>query len=390
MSRKSAVWSWVLSGGIAVILIGVLGFSVWQVPRFLMVDDGIDETDRAAAIASARQGTLWAAGGVIAVVSLVFTWQRDRITRHRADLERDSNFTDRYTEAIAQLGNTDSLAIRIGGVYALERIAFDSSRDRLTIAHVLETFVRELSHVHSTVTLQPSRATQRAAESTNKVSARPGAEIASAILALGRMASFMNTNIDFDLVGANLGELRVAGVNLENANLRDADLCGIDLVGANLKGANLGNSNLTRANLANADLRGAYFYPKWCQKLSLEKANLSGMELWFFTLDAVRLHGSDCGNAKFYQGELSRVSFSSANLTSTVFDGCELKTVDFTRAKLQGTEFTDCNFTDVSFEGASLKDVTLRGCDLTGASFVGCDTSDVDFSQAMNQDLAKF
>ena len=50
--------------------------------------------------------------------------------------------TDRYTKAIEQLGS-DKLDVRIGGIYALERIARDSARDHPAVMEVLTTFIRE-------------------------------------------------------------------------------------------------------------------------------------------------------------------------------------------------------------------------------------------------------
>ena len=52
--------------------------------------------------------------------------------------------TDRYTKAIEQLGS-DKLDVRIGGIYALERIARDSARDHPTVMEVLTAFIREHS-----------------------------------------------------------------------------------------------------------------------------------------------------------------------------------------------------------------------------------------------------
>jgi hypothetical protein len=50
--------------------------------------------------------------------------------------------TERYTKAIEQLGS-DKLDVRLGGIYALERIAKDSKRDHPTVVEVLSAFVRE-------------------------------------------------------------------------------------------------------------------------------------------------------------------------------------------------------------------------------------------------------
>ena len=53
--------------------------------------------------------------------------------------------TDRYTKAIEQLGS-NKLDVRIGGIYALERVARDSARDHPTVMEVLSAFIREHSH----------------------------------------------------------------------------------------------------------------------------------------------------------------------------------------------------------------------------------------------------
>jgi hypothetical protein len=60
-------------------------------------------------------------------------------------LTQQGQITDRYTRAIEQLGS-DKLDVRLGGVYALERIANDSPQDRATIAEVLTAFVRGHAH----------------------------------------------------------------------------------------------------------------------------------------------------------------------------------------------------------------------------------------------------
>lgn len=64
------------------------------------------------------------------------------IARERADIDREGQITERFTRAIEQLGS-GSPAIRLGGIYALERIAKDSARDHATVVHILTAYVRE-------------------------------------------------------------------------------------------------------------------------------------------------------------------------------------------------------------------------------------------------------
>jgi hypothetical protein len=52
--------------------------------------------------------------------------------------------TERFSKSVEQLGSND-ISVRIGGIYALERIAKDSPKDHWTIMEVLTAFVRQRS-----------------------------------------------------------------------------------------------------------------------------------------------------------------------------------------------------------------------------------------------------
>jgi hypothetical protein len=60
-------------------------------------------------------------------------------------LALEGQLADRYSKAVEQL-SSDKLDVRVGGIYALERIARDSHRDHPTIMEVLAAFIREHSH----------------------------------------------------------------------------------------------------------------------------------------------------------------------------------------------------------------------------------------------------
>jgi hypothetical protein len=81
------------------------------------------------------------------------------LTLRAVEVTEQGQVTDRYIKAVGQLGEESSPA-RVGGVYALERIGHDSSRDRTTIIYVLGAFIRERSRV-STRDEQPPRTSWR-------------------------------------------------------------------------------------------------------------------------------------------------------------------------------------------------------------------------------------
>ena len=135
--------------------------------------------------------------------------------------------TDRYTKAIEQLGS-EKLDVRIGGIYALERVARDSARDHPTVMEVLAAFIRE----HSREQWPPSGpGGQEQARPT------PRADIQAAAV-IGRRDRRGDIQ-QIDLSGADLPGANFSGADLTGADLSGADLSGADLSGADLSGADL-------------------------------------------------------------------------------------------------------------------------------------------------------
>ena len=95
--------------------------------------------DRLAAEAAIRSSILQLMGGAVLVVGLYFTARGFRLTR-------EGHITDRYARSIEQIGH-ENLDVRIGGIFALERIARDSPTDRQTVIEILTAFVREHTRV---------------------------------------------------------------------------------------------------------------------------------------------------------------------------------------------------------------------------------------------------
>src|SRR6185437_5342840 len=64
------------------------------------------------------------------------------IAQSNIRVAEEGKITDRFSKAIEQLGSK-KLEIRLGGIYALERIANDSERDHWPVMEVLTAYVRE-------------------------------------------------------------------------------------------------------------------------------------------------------------------------------------------------------------------------------------------------------
>jgi uncharacterized protein YjbI with pentapeptide repeats len=269
-----------------------------------------------------------------AIGALVFTGLSLNAVRVQNEITAQGQFTDRFTKAVDQLGRTGigSLQARLGGIYALERLAFDSARDQPTIVEVMSAFVR---------TTSPKA--QEIVEGRGRVDCpyEIGADVHAALVVLGRRNTTHDKNIrvnlsntcfgHVDLRGASLQNANLSGVDLSGADLREADLSGadmtggVDLRGTDLRGANLRNADLYLANAANdrdweggADLSGA----------NLSHANLRGADLDATLMIDVDFSFSDLVDASLYGNDLSGGNMRGVNLCGTNLTHANLGGVD--------------------------------------------------------------
>ena len=74
-------------------------------------------------------------GGAVVLVGIYIAWRRLQVSQ-------EGRVTERFSRAIEHLG-IDSLDVRVGGNYALERIARDSRQDHGPIMEIITAYVRE-------------------------------------------------------------------------------------------------------------------------------------------------------------------------------------------------------------------------------------------------------
>lgn len=149
--------------------------------------------------------------------------------------------TQRYASAMSLLASPQ-LEVRLGGVYALERLARESQRDHGPIMEVLAATLRD-------------RAAWVMGET---VAAQLPADLQAIVTVIGRRhAAFDPDESQIDLHATALARAYLPGANLAGAFLYGANLQGAILQGANLRGARLWNADLTDATLEGAQLQGA-------------------------------------------------------------------------------------------------------------------------------------
>ena len=251
-----------IAWALVVVLVAASFVFVFFVLPPLVVPSDVDatEAERIKLRNDVRSAATQFLGGLALVTGLLFTARTLR-------LNREGQLTDRFSKAIDQLGD-ERLDVRLGGIYALERIARDSERDHGPVMEVLTAYVRRY-----------------------KRSERDGEEDApydvQAIMTVvgRRKVSGDPQDSRLDLRGADLRHIQIRGgdfrsVWLNNVELDGARFTSCDFAGASLAGAQAGNalffeSNLAGSYLVRADLARAHFIDT-----SLEAAEYDAETRW--------------------------------------------------------------------------------------------------------------
>jgi hypothetical protein len=239
-------------------------------------------------------GALVIAGGVYFTWSNLQVAQRNlRATELKLDVDRQGQITNRFTQAVGQLGadskeGRPNLEVRLGGIYALERIAKDSPGDYWMVMEILTAYVRENARWPQPSSSRPSLAqtavyapatarAQTTGTSDQSISSpKPRVDIQAIMTILGRNLPPALTLPDFKL------------------DLREVDL----------RGAELWNSSLWNIDFWGAHLESARFWGALLRGIKLESAHLMRTSFWNARLEDVDLRRADLKEAVFDGSDL--------------------------------------------------------------------------------------
>jgi uncharacterized protein YjbI with pentapeptide repeats len=281
-----------------------------------------------------RTTLLQGLGGVVLLVGAYFTYRQLRTAR-------EGQITERYTRAIDQLGHAQ-LDVRLGGIYALERIARDSAADRATIGEVLTAFVR--SHAPWPPRLPGQYVAAAPIDQVPELQVR-APDVQASLTVLGRSGFARPRGNQDDRLDLHAGDLRHAqlrGAHLQRADLREAHLEGADLREAHLKGADLSGAHLKRANLREAHLKEAL----------LPLAHLEGADFGKANLEQAFLFGADLEEADLEEAHMEQAGLGGANLKGARLGGANLKGAFLGDAHLEGADLRDARLENADLEGA--------------------------------------
>lgn len=295
-----------------------------------------------------------------------------------------------------------NLEVRIGAIYALERIAQDSDRDHVQIMEVLCAYIRQnapanfdysfpedwqtaftLQNEKNNVFKQTKSKIYTWLERLNK----PREDVQAALNVIGRRTDQkieLEGHVDcegkwqgfkIDLQGTHLQRVNLSNLNFKNANFR-----GALMQGSKLKGARLEKSDFRKAQMQCADLG----------ETTLQFADFRQTQMQLANLYSSKAQGSKFASSLLQRAFLSKAdlrgsSFPEANLTRADLTGSQMQNVYSPSARLQGAFLGSAELQNANFNGAQMQETHLKFARLQGANFSNASLQKADLSSTLMQ-----
>ena len=259
-----------------------------------------------------------------------FAWWRAIVAERQADAARSQVETaqhqaetalralsnERYQRGAEMLGSS-TLAVRLGGIYALQQLATEHpDQYHIQVMRLLCAFVKN-----------PTK---------DEILDRP----------LVIDGELMPTRIREDAQDAlfAIGKRSWNQIQIEKREQFRVNLHGANLTGADLRRSNLDRANVTHAKLADADLEEA----------SVKGACLVGANLTGANLDIASFTKSICRQARFTRVYASEADFSGADLEGTIWDNANLEGAQLSYSTLKGANLERAQLTGAHLIGTIL------------------------------------
>jgi len=343
-----------------------------------------------------RTGLIQGIGGTVLLIGLYFTYQNLKATQRNVEIAEDKQVTERFSKAVDMLSSA-SMHTRLGGIYALERIARDSDDDYWQVMEVLTAFVRSESPWPPKTEETETEGATAEANSTDQVaeeSAAPSALVAAVEASQSvelqaklseqeqllqvweqeqkereeRLAKLPSLRTDIQAVMTVIGrrkyrykEGETQRLDLSKTDLRQLQARGANLTGVDLTGAHLEHTFLIEVRLEEADLSEAH----------LEQAILWEAHLEHTFLIEARLEEADLKNAFLEHADLREAHLEKANLVLAHLEHADLREAHLEKA----------NLVLAHLEHADLREAHLEKADLCTAHLEKANLTEVDLSQ---------
>ena len=313
--RKNAGW---YVAGLIVVLLVIASFFVWCFWDWLRMVPH----DYESGTATVRNLGLL----VTAIIALPLGIWRSFVAHRQAETAQQGLLNERYQKGAEMLGS-EVLSVRLGGIYALARLAEEHPEQyHVPIIQLFCTFVRNLTRSKESQDKQEDQSLHKSVirEDIQAVMTAIGSRSETGLGCEKATKSF-GLEIQHSIARVTVSRRAYFWLDLRGANLRGVDLCEANLSSANFSGADLSNSQLLEANLSNA---------------ILTSINLSNAMLFRANLSGADLNSANLSNATLASANLSRTTLAFVNLSNAELSGANLSDAEFTRVNLTGANLS--------------------------------------------------
>ena len=255
------------------------------------------------------------------VIALPLAVWRSWVAERQARTAQQDLLNDRYQKGAEMLGN-EVLSVRLGGIYALQRLAEEHPEQyHIQIMNLFCEFARYPTE-DSKLYQEP-----QGVESCTKIAQGFEGTKQYTLEIMGLDEPSLRMREDIKAVVSAIRERGQNGIKLEREAELRLDLSYSDLrhsffLDADLSSAVLVNAKLHRANLIGSILSNAYLLDAKLQRAYLVGAKLSGARLHYANLCCASLMDADLCDAVLVDANLSGTDLRAVkNLTQGQLDG---------------------------------------------------------------------
>ena len=255
-------------------------------------------------------------GLVIAgLIALPLAIWRSMVAQKQVDVAQQSLLNERYQQGAEMLGS-DVLSVRLGGIYALRRLAEEHPEQyHIQAMRLLCAFVRN-----------PTKDTVVQTGMNDPEEGPPREDVQ---VAMNTICACHEINAGPD------SSTKWNSVTRFWLDLRDADLRGVQLQRVNLlvKPSLPGS---TYAEVSNSHIGGADFARAQLHSARMDYGKFPGANFENTNLSGAHLLGADLSRASLFHASLSGIVLVGANLSGAWLAGANLSGADLTAANLSG------------------------------------------------------
>jgi hypothetical protein len=321
-----------LGAALVPIFLAALWIAFFVLPQRMVSGRGLTKEQRLKAQSDIRTTGVQALGGLIVLLGAgVGAYFTQRQLQHNIE----GQVTERFTRAIDQLAG-DKPEVRLGGIYALERIARGSRVDHGPILEVLTAYVREHSPWPPS---EPGQPVADMPSSSLGVLRDRDAVLQAVLTVLGRRnrtheESYQGTPVDSPFFDLLRGRLDLSFVDLRRANFVGAHFEGANFLASHLEAADASGAHLEGAIFSGAHLEGTIFGGAHLEDSVLPGAHLEGASLVSAFAKGANLAGAHlqravCGIAHLadleHPAHFEGTTFGGAHLEGAIFGGAHLE-----------------------------------------------------------------